>query len=447
MYLAQLQPPPPTLIAHYLGLDLFAEGQGLVLPRVRDMLADAPDRYSDLCGHSVGLIMPLLDWRGQKLPFCVTACVDDQVVAAAWAGTITSRETGTQGCNVSFGVRPAFGGKGLATILSAIAYQQCRGDSQDLEFVNVQTEAGNLGARAIATRLELRHTPVFDRETRGREPRLYVTYRAPADVVSARCIEILKEASVDLHLPPPRTARRPRQPELQPRASLLPSIAALLQTLKGTNMTNSPFPISKTIAAPSQATITTTRTDNEAMRDALAGPFGLLPGIARVENKLTTAKRAAPADAPFPLLGEEARIYHQGAASAYTHSLEMVSSDHLRELFNSLGPVPSDDAALVKQNILMAETLFGKYGVTTGADVIENCLIVATRAEHADAPFPMNAKQGAIWHSAQRTAYQYVLEMLCTDRLKQLAPQISVLVVPPDAPDLVDDDVPAAPAM
>lgn len=445
MYLDQFQPPPPTLIGQHLGLDLYAEGQGFALPRVRDMLTEAPERYSDLCGHTAGLIMPLLDWRGQKLPFCVTACVDDQVVAAAWAGTVTSRETGAQGCNVSFGVRPAFGGKGLATILSAIAYQQCLRDAPELEFVNVQTEAGNVGARAIATRLELRRTCEFDRETRGRAPRLYVTYRAPADIVTARCIEIIADAGVNIDFPPRRSERRQRGSEVQPRVALPPSIAALLPPFKGSSMTNLPFPIPQAILAQARAAGGSARADNDILRNALAGRHGILPGIALVENQLVTSTRSAPADVPFPLVGEEARIYHEGSISAYVHSLEMVSSDCVRELFDSLGPVPSDDADLVAQNQLIAEALFGRCGVTSGADVIEKRLAVATRAAHADAPFPMNAAHGAIWHQAQRTAYQYVLEMLCTDSLKQLAPQFAGLAFQPAAPDLADDDVPAAP--
>lgn len=444
MYLDQLQPPPPTLISHYLGLALYAEGQGFALPRVRDMLTDDLERYSDLCGHTVGLIMPLLDWRGQKLPFCVTACVEDQVVAAGWAGTVTSRETGAQGCNISFGVRPAFAGKGLATILSAIAYLQCLRDAPELEFVNVQTEAGNVGARAIATRLALRRTCEFDRETRGRAPRLYVTYRAAADVVTARCIEIFAEAGVNIDIPRRRSEWRRRGPEVQPRVALPPSIAALLPPFKGSSMTNLPFPIPHSVLAPARAARGSARADNDVLRNALAGPHGILSGIALVENQLVTSTRATPADAPFPLVGEEARIYHEGSISAYVHSLEMVSSDCVRELFNSLGPVPGDDAALDAQNQLIAEALFGRYGVTSGADVIEKCLAMATRAEHADAPFPMDTAHGAIWHQAQRTAYQYVLEMLCTDRLKQLAPQFASLVQP-DAPDLVDDDVLATP--
>jgi hypothetical protein len=180
------------------------------------------------------------------------------------------------------------------------------------------------------------------------------------------------------------------------------------------------------------------------LRNALAGPHGLLSGIALVENHLTVATRFAPEIVPFPLVGEAAHIYHEGAISAYVHSLEMISSERVRKLFDSLGPVPRDDAALAAQNQLIAETLFGKFGVTSGAEVIEKRLEVATCAEHADAPFPMDVEH---WHQAQRTAYQYVLEMLCTDRLKQLAPRFASLGVQTDTPDLADDEVPAAPAM
>lgn len=439
MFLDDLLPPPPILIGHYQGMDLFAEGQGFALPRVRDMLAEDPDRYSDLCGRTVGLVIPLLDWRGQKLPFCVTACIDEQVAAAAWAGTITSRETGAQGCNVSFGLRPAFGGKGLAAILTAIAYQQCLKDAPHLEFVNVHTEAGNRGARALATKLDLGRAEMFDRQTRGRAPRLYVAYRAPAAVVTARCAEILVAAGVHVRAPSRQLARTPLAPIVQPRAALPPSIAALLPPFQGPTMISSPFPIPTAAAAPARAESSTARSDNQVLRDALAGEHGLLPGIALIENQLVTATRATPADAPFPLTGEEARIYHDGTTAAYVHSLEMVSSDCLRELFNTLGDTPDSDAALTSENQVIAEALFGQYGVNSGADVIEKRLAVATRAKHADAPFPMNVEQGAVWHRAQRTAYQYVLGMLCTDRLKQIEPQFSALVSKPDAPDAIEE--------
>lgn len=61
MFLDDFPLPPPILIGHYQGLDLFAEGRGFALPRVRGMLAEDPNQYSDLCGRTVGLVMPLFD--------------------------------------------------------------------------------------------------------------------------------------------------------------------------------------------------------------------------------------------------------------------------------------------------------------------------------------------------------------------------------------------------
>lgn len=444
MYLNQFRPAAPILIGHHQGLALFAEGQGFALPRVRTMLAGDVDRYSDLCGSTVGQIIPLLDWRGREVPFCVTACRDDQVVAAAWAGTITSRETGAEGCNISFGVRPEFSGMGLATLLSAIAYEQCLADAPTLEFVNVQTEAGNLGARAIANRLELRRAPLFDRETGGRASRLYVTYRAEARVVTARCAEILAAAGAAVQLPAPacrhsRPGRCRRESELQPRIELPPSITALLSPIKGSSMTAT---IAQSRDASTAAVLAGTGTpcaDNQVLRNALAGPHGLLPGIALVEHQLGVARRGDPGDVPWPLVGAEARIYHEASIGAYVHSLEMVSSNCLRELHSALGPVPSTDATALEQNQQMAVALFGQHGVTGGADTIEKCLAVAVRGKHADSPFPMTPEEGAVWHRAQRTAYLYVLEMLCMDSVKKLAPRFAHLVEVEDAQDQTDE--------
>jgi RimJ/RimL family protein N-acetyltransferase len=442
MYLDQFPAPNPVLIGHHQGLAIYAEGQGFALPRVRTMLMEDLDRYSDLCGRTVGQVISLLDWRGRETPFCVTACCDRQVVAAAWAGTITSRETGTEGCNISFGVRPDYGGRGLATLLSAIAYQQCLANTPTLEFVNVQTEAGNLGARAIATRLGLRRAPLFDRETRSRTPRLYVTYRAEASAVAARCSEIFAAASAHVHLPaPPRGSRRPgqRERELQPRIELPPSITALFVPSKGSSMPPSIAPSREAVSAAPLAVTGTPRAENQVLRNALAGPHGLLPGIALVEHQLEVAKRGNPSDAPFPLAETESRIYHDASVVAYVHSLEMVSSNWLRQLHNALGPAPATDTAALAQNQLLAEALFGQHGVTCGAKTLERCLSVALRARHADAPFPLTPDEGAVWHRAQRTAYQYVLEMLCTHSVKKLAPQFAHLVAVFDAQEQADE--------
>lgn len=47
-------------------------------------------------------------------------------------------------------------------------------------------------------------------------------------------------------------------------------------------------------------------------------------GTEVVEKALEKALKADPKDAPFPLTGEEARIWHQASADAYQHALEMM---------------------------------------------------------------------------------------------------------------------------
>lgn len=436
MYLDQFLPPAPVHIGQHKHLILFAEGQGLALPRVRAMLAEDIERYSDLCGRTVSTVMPLLDWRIRDMPFCVTACDGDEVIAVAWAGTVTSRETGAIGCNISFGVRPDFCGNGLATILSAIAFQQCAAAEPMLEFVNVQTEANNDGAQVVADRLQLARAPAFDRKTSGAAPRLYVTYRAAEHLVAARCAAILAAASIDVRqVARDRPAARPKR-AVQPRIELPPSIAEFLPTRRSSTMPHNHTPAAAPAAAPSSLN-SKARTDNETLRKALAGQHGLLPGIALVEEQLKVAKGAAHGNAPFPLTA---------SARAYSHSLEMVSSDFLRELHTKLAPetVTRSDAELDAENAVLVDALFGKYGVTGGALVIEKCLATATRAEHADAPFPLDEEQAALWHRAQQTAYGYVLEMLCTDSLKRLALQFPL---PAERTSAADEEPAPAPGM
>lgn len=47
-------------------------------------------------------------------------------------------------------------------------------------------------------------------------------------------------------------------------------------------------------------------------------------GTSIIEKCLDRAIKANPSDAPFPLFGEEAKIYHEAQANAYRHALEMM---------------------------------------------------------------------------------------------------------------------------
>jgi hypothetical protein len=71
--------------------------------------------------------------------------------------------------------------------------------------------------------------------------------------------------------------------------------------------------------------------------------------------------------------------------------------------------------ALEAENALLREALFGKYGVTSGIDIIEKCLAKAVKAEHEDAPFPLDEAQAKLWHRAQMEAFRHALEMISVD--------------------------------
>lgn len=435
MYLDLFPLSTPQPIGTFHDLTIFAEGPGFFPPRVRSMLLEDDDRFSDLCGRTAALVIPLLDWSGRRLPFCVTACQGDLVVAAAWAGSISSKDNGTIGCNLSFGLHPSVAGRGLATVLSALAYQQCLASTPMMEFVNVQTEAGNYRAQAVAQRLQLSRAPMFDRNVPGSESRRYVTYRAEAEVVTARCTQILSDSML--------TVRAQDKP-VQPRVELRPTMRRLPHPFLGSPMPLPTNPHSHgSVEKDFAATIKILR-DNVTLRTALDGPHGLLAGIALIEEKLEIAKRRLPGDVPFPLVGREADLYHEASYNAYSHSLEMISSQCLREMHDKLGAVPLRDDEVCKQNLMIAIALFGEYGVTSGAAIIEKCLQTATRGSHLDSPVPLSPEEGKTWHRAQQSAYQYALEMLCTGSLQRIETQFLALVHV-EAP--VDVDAPAAPAM
>lgn len=191
--------PAPEHIANFGALKVYNEGRGTVLPRLRQLLATgADDRYSDVCGKTVGHIIDQLDWRGAALPYCITAVDEEQVIGAAWATPIVRRPDGAAGCNLSFMLAEGYEGRGVATMLTAIAYSLCVLNNSAVSFANIQSESSNLSAHRVALRLGMSYAPEFDRTaTAPFEDRTYSTFRAPAAVVAARCTELFNE------IPPP----------------------------------------------------------------------------------------------------------------------------------------------------------------------------------------------------------------------------------------------------
>lgn len=184
----------PTLIAHFGELEVYNEGRGFVLPRVRALFACQPERYTDLCGEGSRRVVHLLDWSHFHSPWCVTAAVGHVVVAAAWAGKIRRHEDGAFGCNLSFAVSPAYAGKGLATLLASIAFAQCFQAHPEIEFANLQTADSNQAAQAIATRLGIPRQPSFDRTSPEPDGRTYITFRGSSHDLAKQCLLVIAAA-------------------------------------------------------------------------------------------------------------------------------------------------------------------------------------------------------------------------------------------------------------
>lgn len=67
-------------------------------------------------------------------------------------------------------------------------------------------------------------------------------------------------------------------------------------------------------------------------------------GTRLIEECLAKARRADPGDVPFPLVGDQARLWHSAQVAAYQHALEMMgyvedarSALLLKELFERNG--------------------------------------------------------------------------------------------------------------
>lgn len=184
----------PIHLADFGSVGIYAEGRGIAPPRVRPFLFSDPDRHTDLCGRAVGHVLHQLDWRGTSGIYCVTAVDGDRVVGTAWAQPIQRKNDGVDGCNLSYALASTHEGRGIATVLTALACAVCLDNHPAIAFVNVQTRDTNADAQAIAKRLALARAPDFDRTADAPyDDCRYITYRAPASAVAARCAQIIME--------------------------------------------------------------------------------------------------------------------------------------------------------------------------------------------------------------------------------------------------------------
>jgi hypothetical protein len=91
---------------------------------------------------------------------------------------------------------------------------------------------------------------------------------------------------------------------------------------------------------------------------------------------------------------------------------------------------------LEAENALLREAVFGKYGVTSGIKIVEECLAKAVEAKHEDAPFPLDEAQAKLWHRAQMEAFRHALEMISVD--PELAAKIEAAKMAEAAPPAND---------
>lgn len=78
-------------------------------------------------------------------------------------------------------------------------------------------------------------------------------------------------------------------------------------------------------------------------------------GLDVIERNLNVAQKADPSDAPFPLVGKEATLWHKASASAYQHALEMCSSQSLKAFVESgFSPVTGNEFSPVPIEVRQA---------------------------------------------------------------------------------------------
>lgn len=146
----------PVLIAHYGALDVYFEGESWSLPRTDRMLAPrAETRYADICSEAIQEIADI-GWQFTHEPLCFTAATKaGRVVAIGWAAPIRTEE-GEIGCNLSYAVEARYEGRGLATLLSAIAFLACAERHPSIRFANIECRADNGRSVGVAQALGLR---------------------------------------------------------------------------------------------------------------------------------------------------------------------------------------------------------------------------------------------------------------------------------------------------
>jgi len=182
--------PPPAPVGHFKEFQIFLEGRRLFSRRTRALVWSDTRRFADVIGPGYDGMSKAGWYDTRTAPFCFTAAVNGQVVAAAWACHICSRH-GKQGINLAYALIEHVEGRGLARLLSAMAVRELYLDLPEVDFVNVQSRMANARSSALARSfgMQLMSDQGFSALRPGSdEATSYCTYRlgAPAFLSAAR---------------------------------------------------------------------------------------------------------------------------------------------------------------------------------------------------------------------------------------------------------------------
>lgn len=150
--------PAPVLVGHFDEFQIFLEGRRLFPRRTQELVWANTKRFADVIGPGHDAVNKAGWHCAASAPFCFTAALHGQVVAAAWARHILAGD-GRQGCNLAYALLDEIEGRGVAKILSAMAVQALFNEVPGLDFVNVQTNVLNARSSALAQSFGMQLVP------------------------------------------------------------------------------------------------------------------------------------------------------------------------------------------------------------------------------------------------------------------------------------------------
>ncbi|WP_151638925.1 hypothetical protein [Noviherbaspirillum aerium] len=150
--------PAPVPVGQFDEFPLFLEARRLFSRRTQELVWANTRRFADVIGPGHDAVNKAGWHTTSTSPFCFTASLHGQVVAAAWAMHIRAVEA-SEGCNLAYALLDHVEGRGLAKLLTAMAFDALFLENPQIEFVNVQSRDSNERASGLARSFGMREIP------------------------------------------------------------------------------------------------------------------------------------------------------------------------------------------------------------------------------------------------------------------------------------------------